>query len=141
MLAEDILPETRDRLVQRVDREQLDNVAVKLGLPDDPMLPARSFDRIFLVHMYHEVTSPYSFLWHMRAGLKPEGEVIVVDADRPIRRHGTPPELLQCEFAAVGLKMVRLARLAGGESYLAAFRIAAERPEPEAIEPCKEGSD
>ena len=137
VLAEDIVPDTRDRLIQRVQREQLDNVAVKLGLPDDPMLPERSFDRIFLVHMYHEVASPYAFLWHLREGLKRDGEVIVVDADRPIRRHGTPPELLQCEFAAVGLRMVRLAPVAGGESYLAAFRIAGERPEPNEIKPCK----
>lgn len=137
VLAEDIVPDTRDRLIQRVQREQLDNVAVKLGLPDDPMLPERSFDRIFLVHMYHEVASPYAFLWHLREGLKRDGEVIVVDADRPIRRHGTPPELLQCEFAAVGLRMVRLAPVARGESYLAAFRIAGERPEPNEIKPCK----
>ena len=137
VLAEDIVPETRDRLVQRVQREQLDNVAVKLGLTDDPMLPARSFDRIFLVHMYHEVKSPYAFLWHLREGLKPDGEVIVVDADRPIRRHGMPPELLQCEFAALGLRMVRREPVAGGENYLAAFRIADERPEPAEIKPCK----
>ena len=56
VLAEDIVPETRDRLAQRVQRENLDNVAVRLGLPDDPKLPAKSFDRVFLVHMYHEVT-------------------------------------------------------------------------------------
>ena len=42
--------------------------------PDDPKLPAHSFDRIFLVHMYHEVESPYAFLWHLRDGLKPDGE-------------------------------------------------------------------
>ena len=40
VLAEDIVEETRDRLVQRVQRERLDNVAVLLGKPDDPMLPA-----------------------------------------------------------------------------------------------------
>ena len=70
VLAQDIVPETRDRLAQRVQRENLDNVAVRLGKPADPMLPARSFDRIFLVHMYHEVTEPYDFLWHLRDGLK-----------------------------------------------------------------------
>src|SRR5687768_8313992 len=47
VLAEDIVPETRDRLAQRVQRENLDNVAVRLGLPDDPKLPAKSFDRVF----------------------------------------------------------------------------------------------
>src|SRR3954471_24810185 len=78
VLAEDIVPETRDKLSERVQREQLDNVAVKLGAADDPMLPPNSFDRVFLVHMYHEVQSPYAFLWHMREGVKTGGQVIVV---------------------------------------------------------------
>src|SRR4029453_528882 len=50
VLAQDIVPTTRDHLAQRVDREGLDNVSVRLGLPDDPRIPAASFDRIFLVH-------------------------------------------------------------------------------------------
>ncbi|MDQ3144208.1 MAG: protein-L-isoaspartate O-methyltransferase [Pseudomonadota bacterium] len=136
VLAQDIIPGTRDRLAQRVQRENLDNVSVRLGKPDDPMLPAASFDRIFLVHMYHEVTSPYAFLWHLRAGLKPGGEIIVVDADRPTERHGIPPRQLACELGALGLSPVRSKRLAGTDSYVAAFRISAQRPEPDAIEPC-----
>ena len=71
VLAEDIVPETRDRLALRVNRENLANVSVLLGLPEDPKLPRASFDRIFLVHMYHEVEKPYEFLWHLRRGLKP----------------------------------------------------------------------
>ncbi|MEO6255587.1 MAG: class I SAM-dependent methyltransferase [Sphingomicrobium sp.] len=136
VLAEDIFDETRERLVQRVQRERLDNVAVLLGKPDDPMLPAHSFDRIFLVHMYHEVQSPYAFLWHLRQGLKPDGEVVVVDSDRPTKRHGIPPPLLTCEFAGLGLKRQQLRMLTGGDSYLATFKIAAPRPLPSAIKPC-----
>jgi len=137
VLAEDIVPETRDRLAQRVQRENLDNVAVKLGNPADPMLPAASFDRILLVHMYHEVTEPYEFLWNLRQGLKPGGQVIVVDSDRPVKRHGMPPRVLACEFAALGLTPAKAARLAGSEAYFAAFKIAADRPEPAAIRPCE----
>src|ERR1041385_3686987 len=58
VLAEDIVPDVRDELSDRVQRERLDNVAVKLGTADNPMLPAASFDRVFLVHMYHEVEAP-----------------------------------------------------------------------------------
>ncbi len=137
VLAEDIVEETHDQLVQRVQRENLDNVAVRLGKADDPMLPARSFDRVFLVHMYHEVESPYAFMWRLREGLKPDGQVVVVDSNRPVRRHGIPPSLLQCELAAVGLKPVKGAVLRGGEAYLMAFKIAAPRPEPRQIKPCK----
>src|SRR3546814_18233366 len=42
VLAQDIVPETRDALAQRVTRERLDNVAVKLGEPNDPMLDRKS---------------------------------------------------------------------------------------------------
>ena len=136
VLAEDIVPEVRDSLSDRVQRERLDNVAVKLGTPDNPMLPQGSFDRIFLVHMYHEVASPYAFLWHLRDGLKPDGQVIVVDAQRPVRKHGMPPEQLKCEFAALNLKPVKFSVLNGGDVYLMAFRIAGPKPEPDKIRPC-----
>src|SRR6476646_11848396 len=39
VLAEDILPDVRDTLSDRVQRERLDNAAVKLGTPANPMLP------------------------------------------------------------------------------------------------------
>ena len=136
VLAQDIRAETRDRLALRVQRDGLDNVTVRLGLPADPKLPQASFDRIFLVHMYHEVTEPYAFLWHLRSGLKPGGLMVVVDADRPIERHGMPPALLDCEFASVGLERIATAKVAGTDGYMALFRAAQPRPEPGAIKPC-----
>ena len=138
VLAQDIVRETRDRLAQRVQRERLDNVAVSLGQPANPMLPAHSFDRIFLVHMYHEVTQPYEFLWNLRESLKPDGLVIVVDSNRPVKRHGMPPRQLQCEFAALGLAPTKAVRLAGSDAYFMAFRLASARPRPGDIKPCAE---
>jgi SAM-dependent methyltransferase len=94
--------EVRDALAERVARERLDNVSVRLGLPANPRCPMNSFDRVLMVHMYHEIEQPYEFLWRMRPSLKPDGLVVVVDANRPTQNHGTPPGLLKCEFAAVG---------------------------------------
>jgi predicted methyltransferase len=136
VLAEDIQPGVTDALSERAQREHLDNVAVKLGTPDDPMLPAQSFDRILLVHMYHEVQSPYAFLWHAREGLKPGGEMILVDSNRPVKRHGIPPAQARCEFAALGLEPVKYSVLSSGEVYLMAFRAARPRPQPDQIRPC-----
>jgi ubiquinone/menaquinone biosynthesis C-methylase UbiE len=138
VLAQDIVRETRDRLAQRVQRERLDNVAVSLGEPANPMLPQHSFDRILLVHMYHEVTQPYEFLWNLRESLKPGGLVIVVDSNRPVKRHGMPPRQLLCEFAALGLAPTRTSHLAGSDAYFAAFKVAAARPRPNQIKPCAE---
>jgi ubiquinone/menaquinone biosynthesis C-methylase UbiE len=136
VLAEDIVPEVRDQLSERVQRERLDNVAVKLGTADNPMLPAGSFDRLFLVHMYHEVQSPYAFLWHLREGVKPDGLVVVVESNRPVRRHGMPPASLKCEFAALGMEPVKAAMLASREDYLIAFRPVGPRPPPDKIRAC-----
>jgi ubiquinone/menaquinone biosynthesis C-methylase UbiE len=137
VLAEDIMPAARDDLSDRIQRERLDHVGVKLGAPDNPMLPAGSFDRIFLVHMYHEVQSPYAFLWHLRDGLKPDGHVVVVDSNRPVKRHGIPPTQLQCEFAAVGLVPVKAEPLAGGDAYFLSFRVGRPKPRPNQVQPCK----
>jgi len=137
VLAEDILPEVRDSLSERIQRESLDNVAVKLGTPDNPMLPPESFDRVFLVHMYHEVASPYAFLWHIRDSLKPGGLIVVVDADRPPNRHGLPPMQLRCEFAAVGLEIRAFQPIENGDAYFAAFAPVGPRPSPRDIKPCK----
>ncbi|HEY9554456.1 class I SAM-dependent methyltransferase [Allosphingosinicella sp.] len=136
VLAQDIVPQTRDALAQRVTRERLDNVAVKLGLPNDPMLPEASFDRVLLIHMYHEIERPSEFLWNLRPSLKRDGSVVVVEPDRTTLRHGTPPRLLLCEFASVGYEVVRFERLPDSESYFAQFRAAGPAPAPQDIPVC-----
>ena len=136
VLAEDIVPDVRDALSDRIQRERFDNVAVKLGTPDNPMLPAQSFDRVFLVHMYHEVQSPYAFLWHLRDSVKPDGLVVVVDSSRPISRHGISPAQLKCEFASLGMEPVQFRMLTGREAYFMAFRLAGEKPAPDKIRAC-----
>jgi len=137
VLAEDIVKTFHDRLADRVYRDQLDNVSVKLGQPADPQLPAGSFDRIFMVHMYHEIQEPYEFLWNLRPSLAPEGMVVVVDADRPTQAHGTPPALLQCEFGQVGYKLVERKPMPQAGGYLALFRVEGKRPEPRDMHACK----
>lgn len=137
VLAQDIVPAVRDALAARVARERLANVSVKLGLPADPRLPPASFDRVLMVHMYHEIADPYEFLWRLRPALKPDGEVIVVDADRPTQNHGTPPALLECEFAAVGYKRVAEKQMPSAGGYFTVFQAVGKRPEPEAIIPCR----
>jgi len=136
VLAQDIVPAVRDKLADRVTRERLDTVSVKLGTPDNPGLPEASFDRIFLVHMYHEIASPYAFLWHLRPAVKAGGRVIVVDADRPTNMHGTPPRLLDCEFAAVGFARVDMQVIPSAGGYLAAYEPRGERPAAKSIKAC-----
>jgi len=136
VLAEDIMPEVIEALSRRITREDWRNVSVRLGAPENPKLPENSFDRIFMVHMYHEIAEPYAFLWHLSLALKPDGELIVVDANRPTDQHGTPPRLLTCELAAMGFRMEELIPKPTAGGYFARFRRIAARPDPGSIVPC-----
>lgn len=139
VLAQDISSEALQRLGRRVERERLENISIKLGKPDDPQLPVDSFDRIFLVHMYHEVTEPYAFLWRLWPALATDGQIIVVDVDRPTDRHGIPPKLLFCEFDAVGFDLVEFIERPDIRGYFARFKRGKQRTEPAAIKACNNG--
>lgn len=137
VLAQDIDAGALKRLGIRVERERIDNVSIKPGAQDDPRLPANSFERVLLVRMYHEVSEPYAFLWRLRPALKPGGRVVVFDVDRPTDQHGIAPELLFCEFARTGFRLVEFVRKPEIAGYVAQFEPAGTRPEPNEIEPCK----
>ncbi len=139
VLAQDISREALERLGRRVEKERLENISIKLGEPDDPQLPADSFDRIFLVHMYHEVTEPYAFLWRLWPALNAEGQIIVVESDSPVGRHGMPHTLLFCEFEAIGYVLVEYTERPDIKGYFARFARGQARTEPEAIQTCNAG--
>ena len=136
VLAQDIDRGALLRLGDRVESDRLDNVSIVGGAADDPHLPADSFDRIFLIHMYHEVGDPYAFLWHLHPALRPGGQVVVVDVDRSTDRHGIPPQLLFCELGQVGYRLVEFVRHPALAGYYAQFEAMAERPAAEDIRPC-----
>ena len=140
VLAEDIDPSAIQRLGRRVEHERLDNISIRTGTPEDAKLPANSFDRIMMVHMYHEVSEPYAFLWYLRPALKPGGQVVVVDVDRPTEQHGIPPRLLFCEFGALGFRLVQFVSKPELNGYFAAFEVTGNRPAPKDIKPCNTAS-
>lgn len=140
VLAEDIDPAAIQSLGRRVERERLDNVSIITGTPENPKLPAASFDRVMMVHMYHEVSEPYAFLWNLRPALKPGGQVVVVDVDRPTDQHGIAPQLLFCEFGALGFRLVQFVSKPQLNGYYAAFEVAGDRPAPKDIKPCNTAS-
>src|SRR5262249_58175663 len=103
------------------ERLKLTNVKFALGEPHDPRLPASSLDAAILVHMYHEITQPYAFLYNLVPALRPGARVGIVDLERPTSQHGTPLALLACELAAVGYRQMSVHQLGGDLGYLAIF--------------------
>ena len=66
--------------------------------------------------MYHEIEEPYALLDRLRAALKPNGRIAIVDLDRATEFHGTPKPLLACEVKAVGYELVTMTELNPGLS-------------------------
>jgi SAM-dependent methyltransferase len=136
VFAEDVVPEYLDRLARRVDAEGLaGSITIVRGEPHDPRLAPGSLDLALLVHMYHEVTQPYGLLWNLRPALRPGAWVAVIDARKETASHGTPPDLLRCELAAVGYRQTAFYDLQEN-TYLAVFEPAAGPASPTAIRPC-----
>ncbi len=76
-------------------------------------------------------------LEEVRARLPRIRTVVVVDANRATQNHGTPPDLLKCEMAAVGYRLVVMRDMPSAGGYLATFRADGPRPEPRAIRACR----
>src|SRR6266446_9491502 len=138
VIAEDVMPEYLRSLRNRVRDLGLQNVAISLGEPHDPRLPAGSVDIAILVHMYHEIAQPYGLLYNLVPALKPGARVGIVDAYGPTSEHGTPPNLLRCELAAVGYRTIGFHPLTGSNAYLAIFTPPSDesRTRPDAIIAC-----
>jgi SAM-dependent methyltransferase len=141
VIAQDVTPNYLADLTRRVDRLNLQNVRFALGEPHDPRLPPGSLDAAILVHMYHEIAQPYAFLYNLAPALKPGATIGIVDLDKPITKHGTPPDLLRCELAAVGYRETGFHKLTGDAGYLAIFSPPkkGDRTPPEAVVPCRVG--
>ena len=136
--AEDIIPRYVEGLRARVQAAGLENVTVLLGDADHPRLPPNSIDLALLVHMYHEIEQPFGLLHNLYPALRPGARVAIIDADRRTNQHGTPPDLLRCELAAVGYRQIAFHQLGRVEGYLAVFAPPApgQLPAPETIRSC-----
>jgi len=88
--ANDLQPEMLDKLRQNAARAGLTNVQTVLGGETDPRLPAGKMDLIILVDVYHEFSQPQKMLQGIRAALKPDGRLVLLeyrkeDPNVPIR--------------------------------------------------------
>jgi hypothetical protein len=139
ILAEDVKPEYLQTLRMRVLNLGLSNVTITSGEPHDPKLPAGSVDVAILVHMYHEIAQPYGLMYNLVPALRGGARVGIVDVFATTSQHGTPPDLLRCELAAVGYRELSTDRLDGSNAYLAIFAPPSltSRTRPDGIVACK----
>jgi predicted methyltransferase len=112
--ANDVQPEMLDRIRAKSRRENLSNVETVLGSEADPRLPAGAMDLILLVDVYHEFSQPQAMLQKLRAALKPDGRLVLLeyrkeDPTIPIRPdHKMSIAEVRTEVEAEGFKLDRV---------------------------------
>jgi protein-L-isoaspartate O-methyltransferase len=77
--ATDIQRGMLDLLERRLARAQIRNVSIILGEPSNPKLPENSVDTALMVDVYHELSEPQTVLGHIRAALKPQGRLVLIE--------------------------------------------------------------
>ena len=65
VVAEDVTRDYLNELARRTERLKLTNVKFALREAHDARLPASLLDTAILVHMYHEISQPYAFLYNL----------------------------------------------------------------------------
>jgi SAM-dependent methyltransferase len=105
----DVEPDMVRYLAERAKREQRANLISVAGTPADPRLPEKA-DLILMVDVYHHVDDRVRYFRNLRASLKPEGRVAIIDfrLDSPVgppRAARIPPGQVTAELQSAGYRL------------------------------------
>jgi len=90
--AADPVPAMLERLRARMRSRRVGNVTPVLCESDDPMLPLRSCDLLFMVNVFHHVPRPARYLRALGRFLRPGGRVVIIEFQRRDLPVGPPVE-------------------------------------------------
>ncbi len=121
-------------------RQHVKNAVLIHGDPDNPKLPRDSLDAVLIVNAYHEMPEYQAMLAHIKAALKNQGRLVILDntpcrtASRP-REKQTANHVLASGFAAADLQAAGFHMLDRQDKFIdnpdsesAHWLILAERP-------------
>jgi SAM-dependent methyltransferase len=104
--AVDINPEAIRYVGVRARKEQVQNVKTILSQPENPLLPASSVDAVLLLKTYHEVAQPVTLLQNLRAALRPDAKVGIIDRNGNGENHGVERDVVIREAGEAGYKLL-----------------------------------
>jgi ubiquinone/menaquinone biosynthesis C-methylase UbiE len=93
VFAVDISPDMIIHLNRRIRDAGLDNVRTILAVPDDPLLPGASVNRIFICETWHHIDNHPQYLTLLKKILKASGEIIIIDFQKKETPVGPPMEM------------------------------------------------
>ncbi len=109
----DVQPQMLAMMRRRMEKEGIENIVPILGSYHNPRLPRETFDMVLMVDVYHEFSHPRQMLASIRASLKPDGVVVLVeyraeDKTVPIKpEHKMSKAQVEKELTANGFALKR----------------------------------
>lgn len=92
VLALDVDPNLVEHMKRRFHDAGLNNVEARVLRHDDPGLEPGSVDRVLFVDLWHHLHDRVGYARKLRAALRPEGRVLVIDRDA-VSSYAPPVEM------------------------------------------------
>ena len=107
--AVDLSESKLEKVKARADENQLTQVKIVKGAPDNPKLPSEILDAVIILDTFHEMDDPAEILQHIKTSLKPGGRLLIADPIADSRRKQSRSEQerkheLALEYALADLK-------------------------------------
>lgn len=99
VLALDVNPNLVEHLKRRFHDAELNNVEARVLQHDDPGLEPGSLDRVLAIDLWHHLHDRISYGRKLRAALRPEGRLLVIDRDAASSH--TPPIAMRISVETV----------------------------------------
>ncbi|MEZ5428058.1 MAG: class I SAM-dependent methyltransferase [Pyrinomonadaceae bacterium] len=90
---------------ERKEKENLINIRAILGTTEDPLLPKKSVDAVLILNTYHEFGQPVKLMKNLRAALKKDALVGIIDRDGRGDDHGIDQQTIIEEAGKAGYEL------------------------------------
>jgi ubiquinone/menaquinone biosynthesis C-methylase UbiE len=110
VFANDINKKALHFMRARIKRENITNMVVVEGIVDNPLLPERSVDLIYVINSYSHFTQPVALLKKAISALKTGGRLAIIEYDprkRPdLEDHATHQETVIRQAQEAGFQLL-----------------------------------
>jgi len=111
IFANDIDEEKLAYLRSRCKRDSIPNVTTILGEIEDPLLPARTMDLVYMINTYHHLDRPVELMEKIAPSLKPGGILAIIEHDPlkvpGMKSHATAKEVVIDQSERAGFTLER----------------------------------
>ena len=106
IFAVEINQEYINHIKNRAQKENFKNIDTVLGAEDNPNLAKNSVDAVLILKTYHEIAEPIKVLKNLRASLKTNALVGIIDKNGKGDDHGISKEIIIEEAKRAGFVMI-----------------------------------